>query len=151
MVTRPAPSVGTTTGQREEKLMKDIEKSENIRTQLDAGKASPLKTYRRLTVGDAGFLHFLRYELATCLFGPLPGGLGFYLRKKFYAKLFKNVGRGFILGRNVIIRNARNIEIGNNVTIDDNCVIDGRGAGPEGVVIGDDVLINRNCMVRAKA
>ena len=130
--------------------MKEIDKSENIRTKLAAGTASPLTTYRLLTVGETGFFRFLRYELVTSLFGPMPGGLGYYLRKKFYAKLFKRIGRGCIIGRNVVIRHPQNIELGDNVTIDDNCVIDGRGAGDEGVVLGDNVLVNRNCLILAK-
>ena len=64
--------------------------------------------------------------------------------------MFKSIGRNFIIGRNVVIRHAHRVMIGNNVTIDDNCVIDGRGAGEEGIVIGDDVIINRNCYVQAK-
>ncbi|MEJ2617962.1 MAG: acyltransferase, partial [Ignavibacteriaceae bacterium] len=73
-----------------------------------------------------------------------------FLRKKFYPKLFKKVGRGFILGRNVVIRHPKNIIIGDFVTIDDNCVVDGRGAGEKGFVIEDQVIINRNCMLLAK-
>jgi acetyltransferase-like isoleucine patch superfamily enzyme len=51
----------------------------------------------------------------------------------------------------VVIRHPQKIELGNNVTIDDNCVIDGRGAGPEGLVLEDNVIINRNCMILAKS
>ena len=41
--------------------------------------------------------------------------------------------------------------LGNNVTIDDNCLIDARGAGSNGLVIEDNVIINRNCMIQAKS
>lgn len=130
--------------------MKEIDKSDIIRDKIAKSQTSPLKVYRELTVGKTGFLKFLYYELVTFFFGPMPGGLGFFLRKKFYPRLFKKVGRGFILGRNVVIRHPQNIIIGDFVTIDDNCLIDGRGAGEIGFVIEDQVIINRNCMLQAK-
>ena len=131
--------------------MKDIQKEDIIREKLAAAHTSPLATYKNLTVGDSTFGYFLRYELLTFLFGSVSGGLGFLLRKKLYPGLFKATGGGLIIGRNVVIRNPRNIALGNNVTIDDNSLIDGRGAGEQGVVIEDDVIVNRNCMIQAKA
>lgn len=130
--------------------MKQIDKTDIIRDKISKSKTSPLKVYRELTVGDTGLLKFLYYELITFLLGPMPGGLGFFLRKKFYPKLFRRVGQGFILGRNVVIRHPQNIVIGDFVTIDDNCLIDGRGAGEDGLVFEDQVIINRNCMIQAK-
>ncbi len=65
--------------------------------------------------------------------------------------MFKRVGRGLIIGRNVVIRHPKNIVIGDFVTIDDNCVIDGRGAGEIGLNIEDNVIINRNCIILAKS
>ena len=55
-----------------------------------------------------------------------------------------------IIGRNVILRHPANIELHDNVTIDDNSLVDGRGAGDDGLVIEDNVIINRNCMLQAK-
>ena len=130
--------------------MKEITKNNNIREKL-SGNQAPLKNYIDLTVGGTGFLNFIKYEFLTCLFGFIPGGIGYYLRKKFYPLLLKRTGNGLIIGRNVVIRHPSNIELGDNVTIDDNCVIDGRGAGPEGVILEDNVMINRNCMILAKA
>ena len=130
--------------------MKEINKKEIIRNKLVESQNSPLKAYKDLTIGETSFLKFLYYEIVTFLFAPMPGGIGFFLRKKFYPRLFKSVGRGLIIGRNVVIRHPKNIELGDYVTIDDNCVIDGRGAGDEGIVFEDNVLINRNCMILAK-
>jgi acetyltransferase-like isoleucine patch superfamily enzyme len=130
--------------------MKEIDKKEIIRSKLSESHHSPLKAYRDLTIGNASFLKFLYYEIVTFLFGPMPGGLGFLLRKKFYPRMFKAVGRGVIIGRNVVIRHPNNIVLGDFVTIDDNCIIDGRGAGEEGIIFDDNVLINRNCMILAK-
>ncbi len=130
--------------------MKEINKNEIIREKLATARTSPLQAYRDLTTGNASAGFFFRYELLTFLFGSLSGGLGFLLRKKFYRGLFRAAGRGMIIGRNVVIRHPKNIELGDNVTIDDLCLIDGRGAGTDGVVIEDQVIINRNCMIQAK-
>jgi acetyltransferase-like isoleucine patch superfamily enzyme len=128
--------------------VEEINKSNIIRDKLSQSHSSPLKAYKELTIGDIKFSKFLYYEIVTSLFGPMPGGLGFFLRKKFYPRLFKKVGRGLIIGRNVVIRHPQKIELGDFVTIDDNCIIDGRGG--DGIVMEDNVLINRNCMVLAK-
>jgi len=131
--------------------MKKIDKGTIFRDKLIEGRSSPLRTYTDLTVGKTSIGHFLQYELFTFFLGPLPGAAGYLLRKTFYSRLFKKVGKGLILGRNVMIRHPNKIEIGDNVTIDDNCLIDARGAGPEGLVLKDNVIINRNCMVQAKS
>jgi len=131
--------------------MKEINKKDIIRSKLAESHKSPLKTYKGLTVGEVGFMKFLYYEIVTFLFGSMPGALGFFLRKKFYPRLFKLAGRGLIIGRNVTIRHPQNIILGDFVTIDDNSIIDGRGAGEKGIILEDNVLINRNCMILAKA
>jgi acetyltransferase-like isoleucine patch superfamily enzyme len=55
-----------------------------------------------------------------------------------------------VFGHPVLIRNARNITLGAQVMIDDLCVLDGRGAGAEGVVLGDSVIVNRGTTIQAK-
>jgi acetyltransferase-like isoleucine patch superfamily enzyme len=130
--------------------LKTLNKNEIIRDKLAQSRKSPFKAYKDLTVGDESFLYFLYYEIITMILGPMPGALGFFLRKKFYPSLFKKVGGGLIIGRNVVIRHPKKITLGDSVTIDDNCLIDGRGSGDLGVVFEDDVLINRNCMIQAK-
>src|SRR5690606_40840766 len=73
--------------------MKQIDKREIIRSKLADSHKSPLKIYKDLSVGNVSFLKFLYYEIVTSLLGPMPGGIGFFLRKKFYPRLFKSVGR----------------------------------------------------------
>jgi acetyltransferase-like isoleucine patch superfamily enzyme len=130
--------------------MKEIDSQLIIRKKLAAAGQSPFRTYRDLTVGQAGIAKFIWYEIAISLFSGMPGGLGFLMRKMVYPSMFKASGRGLIIGRNVVIRNPQNIMIGNHVTIDDNCLIDARGAGDEGLVLEDGVIVNRNCMIQAK-
>lgn len=125
--------------------------SENlIRNRLAAGRESPLKTYMSLTVGDVGKGRFILYELLMMFVAPMPGGLGYLLRKKLYPRLFGGFGRGIIIGRNVTIRHPDKIFLADGVTIDDNVVIDGRGAGEAGLRLEEGVILNRNVMVLAK-
>jgi acetyltransferase-like isoleucine patch superfamily enzyme len=131
--------------------LKEIDKRDLGRGKLAEASKSPFKTYMDLTVGKASLWRFTIYEIFTSLFGPMPGGLGFFFRKQFYPMLFKKVGKGLIIGRNVVIRHPALIKLGDNVTIDDNCVIDGRGAGTAGIVLENNVIINRNCMLLAKS
>ncbi len=133
-----------------EQLGKTIAKTNVIREKLASGEGSPYQTYKALTIGDGSLWSFVCYEVLTSLLGPLSGAAGYLLRKIFYKKLFKRVGRGLIIGRNVVIRHPGKIRIGNNVTIDDNTIIDGRGSGADGLVLESNVLVNRNCMILAK-
>ena len=131
-------------------MVKKIAKKSNVRQQLAQGRTSPIKTYMHLTVGSESFWFFMRFEFILFLLGFIPGAIGYFLRKIFYKNLFGSMGKGIIIGRNLTIRHPRKIFFGNHVTIDDNCMLDGRGSDKIGIEIGDDVLINRNCMLLAK-
>lgn len=131
--------------------MKKPNRQDTIRARLITARKSPLKAYIELTAGDVNFIKFLYYEIITSLLGPIPGALGFFLRQKFYPILFKRTGKNLIIGRNVVIRHPGKIEIGDHVTIDDSSLIDAKGAGQEGIILEDQVVINRNCMMQAKA
>jgi acetyltransferase-like isoleucine patch superfamily enzyme len=128
----------------------EIDKSQIIRGRLTQAQSSPLQVYRSLTVGEQSWGALANYELRTMLLSGLGGGLGFLLRKKLYRSLFRATGRGMIIGRNVTIRHPHRISLGDGVTIDDLCVLDARG-GDDGIVLGDNVILNRNCMALAKA
>ena len=118
--------------------------------QLTQPETSLLKKYQEKVLGSDRFLPFLEYELATFLFGNLSGSLGYLLRKWSYHRLFKSVGRGVIFGKGVVLRHPRRITLGNRVAIDDYGLLDASGAGDEGVIVGDDVIISRNCVVQGK-
>lgn len=126
--------------------MKIVEKREVIREKLVAARSSPVTAYKNLTVGDVGLTHFLLYEFLTSVLGPLPGGAGILLRRRLYGLLFRHVGRGLVLGRSITIRHAREISLGEHVAIDDYSLIDGRA----GLDLGDEVIVNRNCVLKAK-
>ena len=122
-----------------------------IRAQMFADRRSSMRRYADLVVGPGrSYWKLLQYEIITGLFGGLPGALGLALRRLFYPLLFRRVGRAPVFGRHLVIRNAHRISLGDQVVIDDGCVLDGRGAGEEGVRIGDRVIIGRLSMIQAK-
>ncbi|MCC6682534.1 MAG: acyltransferase [Phycisphaeraceae bacterium] len=122
-----------------------------IREKMHGEKQSKRAMYQSLVTGKTGLLALLHYELVTGLFGRLPGALGLVLRKMFFKRLFRGCGGGLVIGSGVTIRHGDKITLGRNVVIDDECVLDARGAGDEGLVIGDNVIISRGCTIQCKS
>ncbi len=79
-----------------------------------------------------------------------PGALGLVLRKALYPTLLGSCGRGVVFGQNVVLRHPHKIHVGNNVVIDDNCLIDAKGSANQGIRIGDGVFIGRNTILSCK-
>jgi acetyltransferase-like isoleucine patch superfamily enzyme len=129
----------------------EIDKDLLMRQRLSQARSSPLKGYMELTVGRVGFWRFLEYELLTTVAGSMAGAFGYLIREMLYPRLFRRCGNRPVFGRDIVIRYPRRIDLGDNVTIDDYCLLDGRGAIPAGIVLEDNVVINRNCMLKAKA
>lgn len=127
-----------------------IDHEHSIRHKLYEAELSTWKRYALLVNGDTSVGKLLKYEAIVFLFGSLPGALGLALRQYFYKKLFRKVGRGVVFGRDLVIRNAGNIVIGDQVVIDDQTVIDARGAGDEGIIIGDETVLNRDVVIISK-
>lgn len=130
---------------------KRIDQDQFIRRRLFSGSESSIDRYSRLVIGETGRWKLLTYELLTSLFGPIPGAAGIALRRVFFPLLFKKVGKRVVFGRSLTIRSAGNITLGDDVVIDDYCVVDPRGAGDAGLTIGDEVIVNRASIVLAKA
>jgi acetyltransferase-like isoleucine patch superfamily enzyme len=116
---------------------------------LDEKKGAIAK-YKELFLGKVSFFYFIKYEIIMTLFSWVPGALGFALRKIFFRRLFKKIGRGVVFGRNMTIRHPKKIEIGDNVVFDDNTVIDAKGEDNKGLKIGNNVLIGRNTSISCK-
>ena len=113
----------------------------------DGGK---LGKYQDLIIGDRRFFHLIRYECITGLLCRLPGALGLYLRSKIYPILIGSVGRNVNFGVGIVLRHPRKIHIGNDVVIDDYCVLDAKGSDNSGIVIGNGVFIGRNTILNCK-
>jgi acetyltransferase-like isoleucine patch superfamily enzyme len=115
----------------------------------DEGK-SALQKYQDTVLGKPGFGSLVKFELLMLLYSWVPGALGFLLRKIFYPSLFAEVGRGVVFGRNLVIRHPHKIKIGDNVIIDDNCVLDAKGCQDTDFLIGNNVILSRGCILSAK-
>lgn len=118
--------------------------------QLHESGGSALDRYRAKVLGEVTSWALLGYEARILLFSDVPGGLGYFLRKRFFGPLFRSVGSGPILGRAVVLRHPGRISLGNRVAIDDFTLLDAGGAGEAGIRIGDDVIVSRNCVIQGK-
>lgn len=130
--------------------VRNLREEDFIRHKMFQDSKSGVRKYAELVIGEYSFRKLVKYELTTFLFGPLPGAFGLILRRIFYPYLFKEIGKGVIFGRNLVLRHCDKIRIGNRVVIDDNTLIDARGSGEEGITIGDEVMIGRGCYIQAK-
>lgn len=68
---------------------------------------------------------------------PFPGVLFVLFRYMIISNLCKTVGDNVYVANFVELRNAENLRIGSNVSIQKNCYLDAIG----GIIIGDDVSI----------
>ena len=118
--------------------------------QLFDERTSARAKYESLVVGRRGWGPLLKHELVTLVSQSVPGALGLALRKLLYPTLLGACGRGVIFGQNVVLRHPQKIRIGNDVVIDDNCLIDAKGTTNAGITIGDGVFIGRNTILSSK-
>ncbi len=122
----------------------------SIHKELLDERRSAIQKYIDLFVGKRNLLSFFKYELLTLLFSPIPGALGFVLRRFFFRSLFGRTGRGTIFGRHLTLRHPHKIKIGANCVLDDFVVLDAKGKSPDGIEIGDNVYIGRNTVLSCK-
>jgi len=118
--------------------------------QLFDPKRSSRAKYADLIVGRSGLGSLLKYELVVTLAQSCPGALGLVLRKKLYPWLLGACGRNVVFGQNVVLRHPHKIFIGDNVVIDDNCLLDAKGRSNRGIRIGSGVFVGRNSILSCK-
>lgn len=113
-------------------------------------KGSALLKYQRIIVGDESWLYLLYFELCTLL-GKFPGALGLLLRKLFWPRLFGSCGKGVMFADNIVLRQPKNIHLGNNVIISEFCILDARHDTEDMVIVlDDDVILSTNVMLSCK-
>lgn len=122
----------------------------DIQKQLVSAPQSGRKKYQRLIVGKTGLGALLRYEIITLLCSATPGAWGLALRKALYPRLLGSVGKNVVFGANIVLRHPHKIRIGDNVVIDDNCLLDAKGESNHGITIGSGVFIGRNTILHCK-
>ena len=122
----------------------------DIQQHMVRSDASALSKYQALVVGRGGWWALLRYELIATFCTAMPGALGLVLRKAFYPRLLGRCGRNVVFGANVVLRHPHKVFIGDNVVIDDNCLLDAKGDSNTGISIGSGVFIGRNTILHCK-
>ncbi len=126
---------------------RDIRRAQD---QLFRDKGGARAKYSALIVGRPGFLALLKYELTIMLSQWVPGALGLLLRKTLYPGLLGSCGRNVVFGQNVVLRHPHKIHIGDNVVVDDHCLLDAKGESNQGIRIGNGVFIGRNTILSCK-
>ena len=106
--------------------------------------------YRRFALGREGsWLELLYYEIVYTTLSGLPGLVGYGARSFLYPYLFSRCGKRPAIGRGVVLRGAKSVEIGNGVVVDDYAAVDVRGDSAR-LVIGDRCSIGRYTTIAAK-
>ena len=118
--------------------------------ELFAAGRSAREKYQALVVGRPGWAALVAHELVTLASQALPGAAGLVLRRTLYPLLLGACGRNVVFGQNVVLRHPHRIRIGDNVVIDDNCLLDAKGDTNEGIRIGSGVFIGRNTILSCK-
>lgn len=121
-----------------------------VRKLLTDQSSSKADKYKALIIGRSDTWSLIKYELIILLCSWVPGVLGLFLRSKLYPLLLGGVGRGVVFGQNVTLRHPHKIFIGDNVVIDDNCMLDAKGADNSGIRIGSNVFVGRNSILSCK-
>jgi acetyltransferase-like isoleucine patch superfamily enzyme len=118
--------------------------------QLFAVGSSSREKYAELVVGRSGLAALVRHEAIVSLAQSRAGACGLVLRKILYPYLLGSCGRDVVFGQNVVLRHPHKIRIADHVVIDDNCLLDAKGEGNQGIRIGSRVFIGRNTILSCK-
>lgn len=132
--------------------MTENEKTESVQIQraMAGGPRSRLARYGALIVGRPGWWPLLKYELIMLVCSGVPGALGLWLRAKLYPLLLGQCGRGVVFGAQVALRHPHKIAIGDDVIIDDYCLLDAKGRVNQGIRIGAGSFIGRHSILSCK-
>jgi len=130
--------------------MDSSEQIPRAQDQLFAKGTSAREKYAALVIGKSDLGSLLKYELIVTLTQGCPGALGLALRKTLYPSLLGTCGRSVVFGQNVALRHPHKIHVGDDVVIDDNCLIDAKGESNNGIRIGSGVFIGRNSILSCK-
>src|SRR5439155_5203246 len=126
------------------------QKLSDIPAALFDERRSRARRYVDLVVGERGWWALVRYELVLLLASWVPGAVGLFLRSHLYPRLLGACGKNVSFVLNLTLRHPRNIRIGDDVAIDDECVLDAKGTANQGIRIGRRVFIGRNTILACK-
>lgn len=123
---------------------------DSIHNRLLTEKKSNFRKYQEMFIGKYDLVSLIQFEFIANFLRLIPGAVGLVLRKYAYKSLFASVGSNVIFGCNITIRHPHEIVIGNNVIIDDNCLLDAKGNRREGIILRDNIIIGRNSSLTCK-
>jgi acetyltransferase-like isoleucine patch superfamily enzyme len=118
--------------------------------QLFDRSRSAREKYADLVVGQPGWGALAWHEFVTLSSQQTPGALGYFLRKTLYPSLLGACGRNVVFGHGVVMRHPQKIRLGDDVVIDDNCLLDAKGDTNRGITIGSRVFVGRNTILSCK-
>lgn len=127
-----------------------IEIDAQMQKEFEDSGTSKFEKYQILIVGKKGLFPFLKYEILTSLLADCRGALGIALRKFFYPAILGGCGENIFLGSGITLRHPYKIRLGNNVVIDDGCLIDAKGSENKGIILRDNVFIGRDSILSCK-
>ena len=127
--------------------MAEIPKAQD---QLFDRRRSARAKYADLVIGRPGWGALLAYEFVMLTSQWVPGALGLALRKTLYRRLLGACGRNVVFGQNVVLRHPHKIRIGDDVVVDDQCLLDAKGTTNTGITIGNGVFVGRNTILSCK-
>ena len=122
----------------------------NAQAQLLDRRVSARAKYAALVVGRPGLGALVKHEAIVLVSQGIPGSVGLILRKMLYPALLGACGRRVVFGQNVVLRHPGKIRIGDDVVVDDNCLLDAKGDDNQGISIGRGVFIGRNTILSCK-
>lgn len=111
---------------------------------------SAFAAYKALMYGESSIGFVIWAELLQFFLSGMAGAAGVFLRSKLYKSLFGSVKGKVIIGRNVVLRHPKKINLGDGVILDDNCMVDAKGIDNSGIVMGDGVFVGRGSIVYCK-
>jgi acetyltransferase-like isoleucine patch superfamily enzyme len=121
-----------------------------VQDELSRPGVSARDKYAALIVGKSGWGALIKHESIVLLSQSVPGALGLALRRSLYPLLLGACGRNVVFGQNVVLRHPHKIHIGDNVVVDDNCLVDAKGESNTGIRIASGVFIGRNTILSCK-
>ena len=115
------------------------------------GKDYPSWMYRKFQNFQfcSSLASIIRIFLLFSLIYTQAAGL-IFLRSRFYPLLLGKCGRNVFFGSDITLRHPHKIKIGDDVVIDDGCVLDAKGLSNHGITIGNGVFIGRQTSLNTK-
>src|SRR4030042_802731 len=125
-------------------------KEYKIQSSISGSKKSKLAMYQELVIGSMSKSFLVKYEIIILLCSWVPGALGIFLRGKLYPLLLGKTGKGVIFGSNMVLRHPQKIFLSDNIIIDDNVMLDAKGANNKGIFLENEVFVGRNSILSCK-